>query len=282
MTKLLFGTGQYIYEVIQPFGNLPTNMNWGVIGRVAVDSQGNVYVSRRGDPPILIFDSHGKFLSGFGQDLLIDPHGMFFTKNDELFVADRDAHEVIKLNHKLDVILRIGTRENARWQAPFNHPADVAVSPSGEIYVADGYGNSSIHKFSDSGEYLLSWGVPGTEPGEFSTPHGIWIDSKSRVYVADRENSRVQIFDTDGRYITEWIDLYHPMDIWFDDNDIAFVSDQTPRFSVLDQQGKLLSRGKAPDAGLGLYGASNGDLYLSGTFPGAAPVSNGIVKFIRQ
>ena len=172
--------------------------------------------------------------------------------------------------------------ESAKWQAPFNHPADVAVSPGGDIYVADGYGNSSIHKFSESGEYLLSWGAPGTEPGELSTPHGIWVDSKSRVYVADRENSRVQIFDTDGEYITEWIDLYHPMDIWFDDNDIAFVSDQTPRFSVLDEQGKLLSRGKAPDAGLGLYGASNGNLYLSGTFPGAAPVSNGIVKFIRQ
>ena len=189
---------------------------------------------------------------------------------------------MLKLNLEGEVLLRIGDRSQAHWQAPFNHPADVAVSSSGDIYVADGYGNSAVHRFSWEGKHLLSWGKPGTGPGEFSTPHGIWVDADSRVYVADRENSRVQIFDKDGRYLSEWIDLYHPMDIWMDDDGVAYVSDQTPRFSVISPQGELLSRGKAPDAGLGLYGDSRGDLYLSGSFPGAAPVSNGIVKFIRQ
>ena len=282
MTRLLFGTGDYIYEVVQPFGKLPAGMEWGVISRVAVDSQGRVYVSRMGNPPILVFDSEGNYLAGWGGDSLVDPHGMLFTSNDELIVCDRDAHEVLKLNLEGEVLLRIGSREQAHWQAPFNHPADVAVSSSGDIYVADGYGNSAVHRFSGEGKHLLSWGKPGTGPGEFSTPHGIWVDAQSRVYVADRENSRVQIFDEDGNYLSEWVDLYHPMDIWMDDDGVAYVSDQTPRFSVLSPEGVLLSRGKAPDAGLGLFGDSKGDLYLSGTFPGAAPVSNGIVKFIRQ
>ena len=282
MTRLLFGTGDYVYEVVQPFGKLPAGMEWGVISRVAVDSQGRVYVSRMADPPILVFDSDGNYLTGWGGDSLIDPHGMLFTSNDELIVCDRDAHQVLKLNLEGEVLLRIGSRSQAHWQAPFNHPADVAVSPSGDIYVADGYGNSAVHRFSGEGERLLSWGNPGTGPGEFSTPHGIWVDVESRVYVADRENSRVQIFDEDGNYLTEWRDLYHPMDIWMDSDGVAYVSDQTPRFNVLSPEGVLLSRGKAPDAGLGLYGDGKGDLYLSGTFPGAAPVSNGIVKFIRQ
>ncbi len=282
MTRLLFGTGDYVYEVVQPFGKLPAGMEWGVISRVAVDSQGRVYVSRMADPPILVFDSDGNYLTGWGGDSLIDPHGMLFTSNDELIVCDRDAHQVLKLNLEGEVLLRIGSRSQAHWQAPFNHPADVAVSSNGDIYVADGYGNSAVHRFSGEGEHLLSWGNPGTGPGEFSTPHGIWVDAESRVYVADRENSRVQIFDEDGSYLSEWRDLYHPMDIWMDADGVAYVSDQTPRFNVLSPEGVLLSRGKAPDAGLGLYGDSGGNLYLSGTFPGAAPVSNGIVKFIRQ
>ena len=282
MTRLLFGTGDYIYEVVQPFGKLPPGMDWGVISRVAVDSQGRVYVSRMGNPPILVFDSDGNYLAGWGGDSLVDPHGMLFTSNDEMIVCDRDAHEVLKLNLEGEVLLRIGARSRAHWQEPFNHPADVAVSSKGDIYVADGYGNSAVHRFSGEGKHLLSWGKPGTGPGEFSTPHGIWVDAESRVYVADRENSRVQIFDEDGRYLREWIDLYHPMDIWMDGDGVAYVTDQTPRFSVISPEGELLSRGKAPDAGLGLFGDSRGDLYLSGTFPGAAPVSNGIVKFIRQ
>ena len=92
--------------------------------------------------------------------------------------------------------------------------------------MADGYGNSSVHKFSPEGQHLLSWGSRGTGPGQFSTPHGIWVDSHDRVYVADRENNRVQIFDTEGRFISEWHDFYHPMDIFMDAEDKIYVTDQ--------------------------------------------------------
>ena len=113
-------------------------------------------------------------------------------------------------------MLTLGQRGRPSLQAPFNHPADVAVSPAGEIYVADGYGNSSVHRFSVEGEHLGSWGAPGAGRGEFTTPHGIWVDAQDRVLVADRENNRVQLFSPEGDYYGEWRDLYHPMDIYVD------------------------------------------------------------------
>ncbi len=282
MTKLIFGTGDYRYEVVPSFGELPPGMEWGTTYRVAVDSKDRVYVTQRGSPPVLVFDSDGTFVAGWGEEFLADPYGIYITPNDEVFITDRDAHEVLKFTVDGEYVFGIGSRGRASFQAPFNHPADVAVSASGDIYVADGFGNSSVHKFSSEGQLLASWGVPGVQPGEFSTPHGIWVDEDHRVYVADRENSRVQIFDADGNYINEWRDLYHPMDIWADADGAFVVTDQVPRFTVLDSGGKVLSRGKAPDAGLGLYGDSRGNLYLSGTFPGAAPTSGGIIKLAKR
>ena len=282
MTRLIFGTGDYTYEVVQPFGKLPVGMDFGITHRVAVDSKNRVYVTQQHDPPVLVFDSDGNYLTGFGEGVLVDPHGIYVTSNDEVFIVDRDAHEVVQLTPEGKVLLRLGTRGKAHMQTPFNHPADVAVSPSGDIFVADGYGNSCVHKFSPEGQLLLSWGMPGSGPGDFWIPHGIWVNRQNTVYVADRENNRIQIFDSEGNYQGEWHDLYHPMDIWMDGDGMIYVTDETPRFTVLSPEGKVLSRGKAPDAGLGLYGDSRGNLYLTGVFPGALSTFRGIVKLVRQ
>lgn len=275
MTMLIFGTGDYTYEVVQPFGMLPPGMEFGNTSNVAVDSQDRVYVIQRKDPPVLIFDGDGHFLTAWGGGLPVEGHGAYVTPNDEFFLPDRDFHEVLKFDAEGKVLLRIGNRGRPSLQAPFNHPADVAVSSSGEIYVADGYGNSSVHKFSPEGQLLLSWGAPGTGPGEFSTPHGIWVDRQNRVYVVDRENNRVQIFDADGGYITEWRDFYHPMGIFMDSDGAVYVTDQTPRFTVLNTEGRVLARGRTPDAGHGVYGDSRGNLYLSGN-------ARGIAKLAKQ
>ena len=183
-------------------------------------------------------------------------------------------YEVLKYNLQGEPLLRIGVRGKSALQAPFNHPADVAVSPSGDIYVADGYGNSLVHKFSPTGEHVLSWGAPGEEAGQFTTPHGIWVDGESRVYVADRENNCVQVFDEDGNFIAWWGNFYHPMDIWMDNQDTIYVTDQVPRFTVLDRDGNILARGRAPNAGHGIYGDSQGNLYLAASL-------RGIVKMAR-
>ena len=194
MTKRIVGAGEFTYEVIYPFGQMPTISSEGRITHVAVDSKDRVYAFLRAEVPILVFDPDGNLLTTWGEGLFLAGHGIYISPSDEVFLIDWDGHEVMKFDANGKLLLRFGNRGRPAFQAPFNHPADVAVAPSGEIYIADGYANSNVHRFSAEGKHLGSWGTPGSGPGQFSTPHGIWVDGNERVYVADRENSRVQIF----------------------------------------------------------------------------------------
>lgn len=282
MAKLLYGTGKLTYEVLMSFGQLPAGVQFSNTSHVAVDSKDRVYVTQRKDPPILVFDSQGRFLASWGEGLLEDAHGIYITPSDEVLVTDRDAHEVLKFSTEGKVLLRIGTRYKASFQTPFNHPVDVAVAPGGEIYVTDGFGNSRVHKFSPQGKHILSWGAPGTGPGQFSIPQGVWVDKRNRVYVVDRDNDRVQIFDQEGRFISEWRDLYRAMDIFIDGEGTAYVTDQTPRFTLLDGEGKVLTRGKIPDVGHGVWADSQGNIYLAGNIGGGVDPTRGVAKLVRQ
>lgn len=275
MARIIVGAGIYSYEVFWPFGKLPVGMQFGSVSHVAVDSKNRIYVYQRKDPPVLVLDSDGELLMSWGEGLLVDGHGMYITNHDEVLLVARGIHEVLKFDTEGKILLRIGNREKPSFQAPFNHPTDVAVSPSGEIYITDGYGNTRVHKFSSEGQLLHSWGEPGVKPGEFSTPHGIWVDKQNKVYVVDRENNRVQIFNSEGIYLDEWRNFYHPMDIFMDADGVFYVTDQTPRFTVLNVKGEVLSRGFAPDAGHGIYGDSYGNLYLAG-------LQRGVAKLVRQ
>ena len=228
MTRAVVGTGDHVYEAIHPFGTLPQGMNFGNTSHVAVDSADRVYVFQRKDPPVLVFDGDGDLLTAWGNGQVLDAHGVYITLADEIFLVDRDAHEILKFDIEENVLLKLGSRERPSLHGPFNHPADVAVAINGEIFVADGYGNSRIHRFSADGELIKSWGARGTGPSEFTTPHGIWVDQRDRVYVCDRENDRVQVFSVEGDYITEWRDFFHPMDIYKDDRGIFYVTDRCP------------------------------------------------------
>jgi peptidylglycine monooxygenase len=275
MSKIVVGSGEFKYEVVSPFGEVSENLEIDRVSHVSVDSKDNVYFFQRIEPPIVVVDSEGKMVDSWGEDYLVDGHGIFITSKDEVFVVARGVHEVLKFDARGELLLRIGERGNPSWQAPFNHPTDVAVSREGDIYVTDGYGNACVHKFSPDGEHILTWGEPGSGPGEFHTPHGVWVDDLERVYVVDRDNNRVQIFTSDGEYIEEWGDFFHPMDIYFDSRDNVYVTDQTPRFTVLNTSGEILARGFAPDAGHGLWGDSYGNLYLAG-------LERGVVKLLKR
>ncbi len=181
MNRYIVGTGDHVYQVVRPFGKLPKGMTFGNTSHVATDSRDQVYVFQRQDPPILVFDTNGSLLTTWGDGQLLDAHGIYISSDDEIFLVDRDAHEVVKFSTESRVLLRIGTREMPSLHGPFNHPADIAVAPGGEIFVADGYGNSRVHRFSAEGKHLNSWGSPGAGPGEFTTPHGIWVDPQERV-----------------------------------------------------------------------------------------------------
>ena len=134
----------------------------------------------------------------------------------------------------------------------------------GEIYVSDGYGNSNVHRFAADGRLLATWGKPGHGPGEFTTPHAVAVDRFGKVLVGDRENNRIEVFDREGGFLAEWGDFYHPMQIWIDDRDLVFVTDQIPRISLLNPDGKLLGRCRGAINGAhGLGGDRDGNLYLA-------------------
>ena len=238
------------------------------VSQVAVDSLDNVYVFQRSDPPVVVLDPAGHHLRSWGGGLVIDPHGIFITPDDRVFLVDRDGHRVLCFTAQGELLFTIGDPSRPRLQAPFNHPADVAVAGDGTIYVSDGYGNSSVHRFSAEGDWSGSWGRPGTGPGEFTTPHAVWALADGRVLVTDRENDRIQVFDAEGAFIEEWHDHYHPMDIYVDARGRIHVTDQVPRLSRLDIEGSLVGRCKPVPVGAhGVWGDTSGNLFLAEVAP---------------
>lgn len=258
--RVVGSTGSVSFEVVRSFGELPIGMPWGAPSACCVDSRGRVYILRRTDPPILVFDSQGSFVGSFGSGELIEGHGMSITADDEIWVTDKDGHTAVKFSTEGERLLRLGSPDLPTFQAPFAHPTDVAVhAGSGDIYVSDGYGNSRIHRFSSDGELIGGWGEPGQGPGQFTVPHGIWIDRRDRMLVTDRENLRIQLFTLDGELIDIWLDHYKPMDIYVDALDRIYVTDQVPRLTVMTLDGEVIARGL--HRGHGIWGDSTGNLY---------------------
>jgi DNA-binding beta-propeller fold protein YncE len=229
------------YRVERFWGVLPSGVQFGLVSTLAVTSDGAVVVSQRGGAAVLVFSAEGAFLDTWGDDV-IDAHGINVDHNDRIILVDRDAHEIQFRALDGSRLGGLGNRHRPRYQAPFNHPTSAFVTRDGECYVADGYGNSVVHRFAADGAHVSTWGSPGSGPGEFSTPHSIWVDQQDRVLVADRENNRIQVFDRAGTYITSWADFYHPMDISEDSAGFIYVSDQIPRLSQLDSDGRLVGR----------------------------------------
>ena len=256
--------GDRRYRVERPWRRLPGSMTPGQISQLAVDSRGMVYVFQRGEPPVLIFAPSGALQGGLAEGRIADAHGIAIAPDDRLLLVDRDAHQILMLTTDGEILATLGERHGPRMGAPFNHPTDAAVAADGEIYVADGYGNSMVHRFSADGRHLQSFGRPGTGPGEFTTPHAIWVDRSNRVLVADRENDRIQLFDRDGRYLEQWGDFYHPMDIYEDRAGRIYVSDQIPRLSQLSPTGQLIGRCRpCYNTPHGIWGAPDGATFVA-------------------
>lgn len=276
-TGLVMGTGDYVYDVVRPWGRMTGGFIDGEVASVTVGPDDRVYAYRRGDPPVIVFAPDGRMLDGWGTSRITDAHGIGMAPNGNLLACDRDQHEVLKLSPKGEVLLSLGKRGRPALQAPFNHPADVCAAPNGEIYVADGYGNSAVHRFAPDGKHLLSWGEPGTGPGQFTTPHAVWVTADERVYVADRENNRVQVFRPDGEFLMAIGDLYKPMDIYGDADGVIYVTDQIPRISMYSPDGTLIARGRPSLMGAhGVWGDSLGNLYL------AEATDHRLVKLVRR
>ena len=265
---IMIGTGDYRYEYRPDWAKLPGGMEFQAPSAVAVDSHDNLYVFQRGDPPALVFDHDGNMIAQWTRKdgVPADAHLVYVGPDDGIYLADRDAHQILKYTAEGELVMSLGNRHRAELQAPFNHPADMCVAPpgsplTGEIFVADGYGNSSVHHFSASGNHIGSFGSPGSSAGEFRVPHSVRVSVDGRIYVADRENNRVQIFSPDGEFIEEWTDFKKPMGIHIDTAGIVYVTDQVPRLSILTLDGQLLARGRTFEQAHNVYTDSAGNIY---------------------
>ena len=240
------GAGEFRYEYQPGWARLLSGMTLQGPSGVAVDSSDHVYVFQRQGPAVLKFDRSGHFLERWERrdGVPADAHHIHVGPDDTVYLTDRDAHQVLLYDTSGNLLRSLGTRDQAAVQAPFNHPADICVAPSGELYVADGYGNSSVHRFSAAGDYISSFGSPGSGPGQFRVPHSVRVSQDGRVYVADRENHRVQVFTSEGDFLTAWTDFKCPMGVHIDANQVVYVTDQIPRVSIYSLDGELLARGR--------------------------------------
>jgi DNA-binding beta-propeller fold protein YncE len=207
----------------------PEGADWAAMPGVAVDANDNVYLFTRADPPVQVYDRNGKYLRGWGQKSLKNAHHIKVDPEGHVWISDIGHHVVEKYTPEGKLLLTLGTKGKAgRDRAHFNRPTDVAVTPAGDIYVSDGYGNARVVRFTRDGKYVSEWGELGSKPGQFSTPHAIAADSKGRVYVADRNNVRIQVFDGSGKLLDVWNNLVVPWGIHMTKDDELWVCGSTP------------------------------------------------------
>ena len=201
-------TAAGVYEPVVGWAKVPHGVTFGAgANAVAVDADDRVYVFNRGSDPMAIFDRDGTFLESWGAGEFVNPHGITIGPDGDLYLIDDVGHFVQRRSADGKVLLTLGTpRQPAEPQsgAPFNRPTDVAVADNGDIFVTDGYGNSRVHHFAADGTLLGGWGIPGSEPGEFSLPHNVCWTADGNLAVCDRENHRVQFFSTDGEFLDQW------------------------------------------------------------------------------
>jgi len=306
---VIVGSGDFTYLVEPGWGKLPEGWDFADVGGVAVDRQDRVHVFNRGGHPMIVFDRAGNFLHSWGEDLFKRPHAVHLAPDDTIWCADEGDHTVRRCTLDGEVLFTLGTPGRPAEEfsgLPFNRCTQTALSPDGDIFVADGYGNARVHKYAPDGRLKLSWGAFGTDPGEFNVVHNISCDADGFVYVADRENYRIQVFDCDGRFVTQWHNLFRPCGLYMHGTrrPIFFVGELGPfldinrrypnigpRVSILDHQGRLLGRLGAPRAGVeaGTFIAphtlamdSHGDLYVGEVSYSAWPhVFPGVAKPAR-
>ncbi|MEW5977439.1 MAG: peptidyl-alpha-hydroxyglycine alpha-amidating lyase family protein [Acidobacteriota bacterium] len=242
LTKLPGHTPAIAAEVEPDWPQLPEGWNFGATPDVAVDSKGHAYVFHRGPHPIVEFDNTGKFVRSWGDGLFVSPHGLRFDRQGNLWAVDNGANFVVKMNQKGRVTLVLGQHgSKGETEELFDGPTDIAFASNGDVFVSDGYGNSRIVKYSGDGRFLKAWGKKGSGAGEFNVPHTVVVDDRDRVYVGDRQNYRVQVFDAEGTFIEEWKNVGSPWGLSLSKDEMLFMADGwNDRVLKLSLKGEIL------------------------------------------
>ncbi len=296
--------GEWQFSVDDHWAQVPFGWTWDEVTAVAIDSQDRAFVFNRGEHPVMVFNRDGSFVTAWGEGIFKSPHGITIGPDDSVYCTDHFDHTVRKFTPAGELLLTLGIsgqpsdtgatsidfRTIRHAGPPFYFPTNLAVGMNGELFITDGYGNARIHKFAPDGKLLHSWGTPGSDAGQFQIPHGIAIDHRGVLFVADRENSRIQLFSSDGDYLGQWTDVARPQQVAFDSHGNVYVAElgykaamwpgiapppgDAPggRVSVFDPNGKLLARwggGNNPTAPGDFYAPhdvrvdSYGDVYVS-------------------
>ncbi len=271
---MIYGTGSYRFRVIEGWGCGPGAPTFGMTPSLAVDSRDQVVAFRRTpDPCVLVFDRAGQFLKSWGAGVFAEPHAIWVSASDRVYCTDREDHTVREFSSDGQLLRTFGQPHHIGAPGePFNKPAKAIVLPDGNMWVADGYGQQRVHHFAPDGRLLRSWGEKGAGAGQLIFPHGVAIDHRGRVLIADREpNHRVSIFDQEGRPLDSWDGLLQPMDIALDGAGNIFVGEAHQRISIFSPDGTLLARfgEKGEAAGQfmsfihGIWVDTHGDLYVA-------------------
>ena len=286
----LLGSGSLRYEVSgEDWGNLPEGWTYKEATAVAVDSKDNVYVFNRGTQPMVVFDRDGNFLRAWGGDIFTLAHGVSVGPDDSIYCADSGDHTVRKMSPEGEVLLTLGTKGQpapAMSGRPLCRPTHLAVDRrNGDLFVSDGYSNARVHHYTPDGELVGSWGESGTGPGQMNIVHNIAIDDDGWIYVADRENRRIQVFDTEGNLEAQWANLSRAATVCVDHQGLVYVgeyyagigsnvlgTDLGPRVTIFDTQGNVQAKlgresyGDQPGrfyAPHGISVDSRGDIYVA-------------------
>ena len=284
--------GELAYRVIEGWGEFPADYEPGAGMAVATDAQGAVWFYNRGSHPVIQFNADGSLIQAWKEDKerslhQTAAHGMAIGPDGGVWLVDREANTLFKYSPTGRSLLTIGSFASRRGdnesRYAFNYPAGVAHDRAGRIYVADGYRNSRVAVYSAQGEYIVHWGGPGAEDGQFKLVHGIVLDGDGRVYAADRGNQRIQVFDTDGRHLATWTGLGTPWNVaydragdslWMCDGDLGRISKISLDGTV---QGWFGSEGEAPGQLRQVHSIAIGS---DGAIYAAETVNRRIQKFV--
>ena len=300
--ETIVGGGKYRYRVREDWSHAPAHVDMKPAA-VTVGPGDRVYCFNRvPEHPVVVFDRDGNFLSSWGAGMFRFPHAIRFDSQGFAWLTD-EHHQVFQKftadgtllqtigekGHRSDTGVPDDDFSSVAWKkvthggGPFNLPTDICFAPDGSMFMSDGYGNARVHKFSPDAKHMFSWGEPGTAPGQFNLPHGVWIDRRGRLLVADRENDRVQIFDQDGGLLEVWrTELIGPAFFYVDDEDVVYIAEHNGgMISILTLDGERLARWGDPihRSCHGIWGDSQGDIYV--VQPGTWGRVRKVVKFER-
>jgi sugar lactone lactonase YvrE len=273
---------------------VPAGMTMGASASVTFDARGHLLVLTRGAQPFFEFDENGTFIRAFGDGLFTRAHGVRLDADGNIWATDVGAHVVYKLNPQGQVLLTLGTKGQAgEWNEAagsrkLNQPNDVAIARNGDVFIVQGHtpgpqGDARVLKFDKTGTFIKSWGGKGKGPGQFEVAHGIAIDAQGLLWVADRENQRIQIFDANGTFVREHTYAGLPCSLDIGRQYIYMVNGFAGQILQLDLNGKVLAATGKAGTGPGEFGEAHfiavspkGELYV------ADSVNSALLKFVKK